>query len=279
MKSAISKVTETPADRLKAIERLVSVSAPRPPVEQHSERNLFTRALDRLLVGGRHYAPPLHRIGVLVSAFIVFLYARLVVLTMQLVTSGAFQWPNIPAPSVLALWHADAPSLLVAYAARRPKADLAIMISPDPRGDFLALLCRLLGFVVVRGGSAEGGWEALIELAQKIEQGACAVVTADGGGPARTVKVGALALASAARVPILPVGASCHPAIVERRKWDEARNPLPFSNVSVVTGEPRDIERLNELEAIERYSRYLQVALEKLRVEARENLDQPTNSA
>jgi len=102
------------------------------------------------------------------------------------------RWPAIPAPCVLALWHGDAPAFLVAFAKRRAAGDMAILISFDPRGDFLALLCRLLGFTVVRGGGTDHSWEVLINLAHKIEEGACVFLTADGGGSAHVVNVGAL---------------------------------------------------------------------------------------
>jgi lysophospholipid acyltransferase (LPLAT)-like uncharacterized protein len=179
------------------------------------------------------------------------------------------RWPDIPAPCVLSLWHDDAPSFLVAFATRRPAVDLAILISLDARGDFLALLCRLLGFTVVRGGT-EHGWEVLIDLARKIEEDACVILTADGGGPAHVVKVGALALASATCVPLVPLSANCHPAIVERRKWDAARNPVPFARIAVALGEARTIEPLSNSETIEENRRYLQSALEELSIETRQ---------
>jgi lysophospholipid acyltransferase (LPLAT)-like uncharacterized protein len=98
------------------------------------------------------------------------------------------------------------------------------------------------------------------------------ILTADGGGSAHVVKVGALALASATRVPLVPLSANCHPAIVERRKWDAARNPVSFGKVAVVCGKPRAIESLSDLETIEENCRYLQSALEELSRETREIL-------
>ena len=53
--------------------------------------------------------------------------------------------------------------------------------------------------------------------------GACVIITADGGGPARVAKVGALALASSASALLLPLAVDCYPAIEERHKWDRAR--------------------------------------------------------
>lgn len=270
--SDVKAVPETAADRLNVIKRILSTSSVPSPVKKQSGRNLLTRSLDWFFATAQYYLPQLYKIGAAFFAFIVFLYARLVALTVRLVSGGHFRWPDIPAPCVLALWHGDAPSFLVAFAKRRSAREMAILISCDPRGDFLALLCRLLGFTVVRGGGTDHSWEVLIDLAHKIEEGACVILTADGGGSAHVVKVGALALASATRVPLVPLSANCHPAIVERRKWDAARNPVSFGKVAVVCGKPRAIESLSDLETIEENCRYLQSALEELSRETREIL-------
>ena len=263
---------ETAADRLRIIERLVSTSAPQSPPEKDIGRNRWTRILDSFFDLVRNHVPPLYSIGAGISAFIIFIYARLVALTIRLVTTGHFRWPNIPDRCVLALWHGDAPSLLVAFAARRPSVELAILIAPDPRGDFVAFICSMLGLTVIRGGGEEGGWEGLIDLARKIELGASVIITTDGGGPAHEVKVGALALASAAHAPLVPLSADCYPAIAERRKWDAARNPVPFGKVAVAMGEPLNIELLSELEMIEKNRQSLQLALEELAVKPRQIL-------
>lgn len=256
--------TATTTDQLRIIEGLISTSTVGLPIEKPSGRNLLTRTLDRLFAAVRYYLPPLHWLGINIFAFTIFIYVRLVALTIRLVTTGRFRWPNIPAPCVLALWHGDAPSFLCAFAACRPASEVAIMISPDPRGDYLNLLCRKLGLTVVRGSSAEGGWEALIELAHWIEQGASVVMTVDGGGPAHVVKVGAVAVASATHVPVVPLSADCNPAIAERHKWDAANNPVPFAEVTIAIGEPLTIEELSEIEMIEHSSQSLQRALEQL---------------
>ncbi|HSE98890.1 MAG TPA: hypothetical protein VLD57_11550, partial [Blastocatellia bacterium] len=124
-----------------------------PPAETACGRNLFTRMIDKAFALARKYAPPIHWAGAATGALLFFLYARLVALTARLMTAGLPCWPSVPVPCVMAVWHGCAPSLLVAIVASRPRAPVAIMISRDPRGDFLALLCRMLGLHVVRGDS------------------------------------------------------------------------------------------------------------------------------
>jgi hypothetical protein len=102
----------------------------------------------------------------------------------------------------------------------------------------------------VRGGGTDHNWELLIDLAHNIEEGACVILTADGGGSAHLVKVRALALASATRSSGT-TSANCHPAIGERRKRNAARNPLPFGKVALSVGRLARFESLSDLETIE----------------------------
>ncbi|HZS07939.1 MAG TPA: MgtC/SapB family protein [Blastocatellia bacterium] len=98
-------------------------------------------------------------------------------------------------------------------------------------------LVTILGTACALLAQSFGGWEALAVLAGEIEQGASAVITADGGGLARAAKVGAVALSAATGAPLLPVGAACRPAIAMPHKWDAARNPVPLGRVAIATGE------------------------------------------
>ena len=138
------------------------------------------------------------------------------------------------------------------------------MVSHDPRGDSLALLCRMMGFHVVRGDSEEGGWEALLQLARELMNGASVILTADGGGPAQKAKVGAIALASAVEVPLIPLAADCYPAIEEPHKWDASRNPVPFCSLKILLGAPRKFARLTDLASIEEAQAWLEKTLNSL---------------
>jgi lysophospholipid acyltransferase (LPLAT)-like uncharacterized protein len=260
----------TARDRLAFISRLLVTS--QKPADKDRGRNALTRTFDTAFALVRKYLPPLHWLFAALTASILFLYAQLVALTARLVTTGSREWPQVPMPSVLALWHRDAPSLLVAFAKRRPQVKTVIMIAGDPRGDYLAMLCRLIGFGVVRGDCEKGGWDALLRLADELLAGACVIITADGGGPAREAKVGAVALASAAGVPLIPLAVNCYPAIEEHHKWDRARNPLPFSSVLVSVGPARSFEPFVDWESIEQARRWLEEALNQTGFDSVANL-------
>jgi lysophospholipid acyltransferase (LPLAT)-like uncharacterized protein len=239
------------------------------------ERNLFTRVVDRVFLYARTYFPPLHVAGAAISATILFIYTWILALTVRLISAGEVRWPDFPAGAVLAVWHGEAPSLLVALRARMPAVPVAIMVARDPRGDCLAWLCRLLGLRVVRGDGEHGGWEALAVLAGQVARGTCAVITADGGGPARKAKAGAAALASATGMPLLAVGADCRPAIYERRKWDAARTPLPFGRMVIAIGNSRSLHLFEEADEVEAARLWLQSALDSASEICRQALASP----
>ena len=253
---------EVAADRLIRISELLASS--KKQTDKNSGRNILTRAIDSTIALLRKHLPLLHWLVVALSATVLFLYAQVVAITARLASIGSLQWPNIPAPCVLALWHHDAPSLLVVFAKRRPLCRTAIMVSHDPRGDSLALLCRMIGLHVVRGDSEEGGWDALLQLARELMKGASVILTADGGGPARQAKVGAIALASAVGVPLIPLGADCYPAIAEPHKWDAARNPVPFCSLKILLGPPRMFDPFADLSSVEEAQAWLEKTLNSL---------------
>lgn len=253
---------EVAADRLNRISELLASS--KKQTDKKPGRNILTRALDSTFALVRKYLPPLHWLGAALAATVMFLYAQVVAFTARIVSTGSQPWPNIPAPCVLALWHRDAPSFLVIFAKRRPPFRTAIMVSHDPRGDSLALLCRMIGFHVVRGDSEEGGWDALLQLARELMNGAAVILTADGGGPARQAKVGAVALASAVDVPLIPLAADCHPAIAEPHKWDAARNPVPFCSLKILLGPSVTLEPFEDLTSVEKARIWLEKTLNEL---------------
>jgi lysophospholipid acyltransferase (LPLAT)-like uncharacterized protein len=144
-----------------------------------------------------------------------------------------------------------------------------LMVSREPRGDCVALFCRWLGFEVVRGDAGHGGWNALIEIANDMDNGAAALIAPDGGGPRFVARVGAVALASTVRAPVIPIGADCHPALFEPHKWDVARNPLPYGRIAVACGEPLTFPSFEDAASIERACKQLQTALDRAANEAR----------
>jgi lysophospholipid acyltransferase (LPLAT)-like uncharacterized protein len=235
-------------------------------------RNRVTRTVDIALELIRRFLPPIHWIAVRFSALLLYGYARAVRATSEIVTMGSYRWPDFPKGSVLAIWHGSAPSLLVAFSARRPSMPVKLMVSRDARGDSVALFCRWLGFEVVRGDAEHGGWKALIEIANEVRGGAAALISPDGSGPPLVARVGAVALASAVGVPLIPVGADCSPSVFERHKWDDARNPLPYGRIAVACGQPLTFRPFEDAASLENARSQLQDALDQATAEVRSAL-------
>ncbi len=232
-------------------------------------RNRLTRTVDRTLDFIRRRLPPIHWIAVRLVALLLYGYARAVRATAEIVIAGRYHWPDFPSGSVLAIWHGSAPSLLVAFSARRPSMPVKLLVSNDARGDCVALFCRWLGFEIVRGDAQHGGWKALIEMASQLHNDTGALITPDGGGPPFFARIGAAALASAAGRPLIPVGADCRPSVFERHKWDKPRNPLPYGRIAVACGEPLHFAPVEDAAALERARQQLQEALNRVAAEAR----------
>lgn len=252
------------------LERLVTLHATGPvdPSTHVYGRTGFTRALDLLLGFIRRRLPPLHWIIGRAFALTFFCYAKWVASTITVSISGTSLWEDSSSGVVLVTWHGEAPALLSALIARRASRPILILIATDPRGDYLSILCSWLGFRIVRGDSLHGGWEALAYIAEQVRGGAMALITADGGGPALTAKVGAVALACAAHVPLIPVGANCIPAAVQKHKWDTARNPLPYGRLTVIDGQSISFGAITDATALEAARQQLQDALNQVSKEA-----------
>jgi lysophospholipid acyltransferase (LPLAT)-like uncharacterized protein len=150
---------------------------------------------------------------------------------------------------------------------------MAILVATDARGEALALLCRWLGLEVVRGDDEHAGWAALGELAMLVEDGARAILTVDGMGPARVIKPGAVALAAATGVPIVPASTACRPALVERHKWDRAQNPIPFSRIAIAFGDPVEVPMAHDLATLDRTLAELGAAIDAATVVAEAALE------
>ena len=170
-------------------------------------------------------------------------------------------WPDVPERAVLAIWHDSAPSFFAALAKRKPRVKMVIIIATEPRGDALTILCRLLGLEVIRGDWEHHGWHSLALLADRIAAGACAVITPDGGGPRRLARAGALVLAAAAGVSLIPIGADCHPALREPHKWDQPRNPLPLGRIAISIGAQLTFDDFPDTDALESARQRLEQAL------------------
>lgn len=107
-----------------------------------------------------------------------------------------------PKGYVMAFWHNHL--LLMVHARfRRP---ITALISQHRDGELIARTVGLLGARSARGSTTRGGSAALRESLRIANAGGTIAITPDGPkGPRHVAQPGAIALAQAARIPIIPV--------------------------------------------------------------------------
>ena len=107
---------------------------------------------------------------------------------------------------ILAFWHAQ--QLMIPFGYRGPGAH--VLISQHRDGEIIAQIIATFGHHAVRGSSTRGGAVALRELIRLGRSGQDVVVTPDGPkGPAQVAKMGAIQLARASGLPIVPLAFGC----------------------------------------------------------------------
>jgi len=105
-------------------------------------------------------------------------------------------------------------------------------------GELAARFVRGMGMCAIRGSSSRGGYRALKNLAQAVEEIRKVGFTVDGPkGPRRVSKPGLAILSIRTGAPILP-----HALIATRairlNSWDRLTVPVPFGTLVSVYGEP-----------------------------------------
>jgi lysophospholipid acyltransferase (LPLAT)-like uncharacterized protein len=133
-----------------------------------------------------------------------------------------------------ACWHGR--MLILSYSHRRRK--IQVLISQHRDGEIIARIIQRLGFGTVRGSTTHGGFKAILQMANKANQGYDIAITPDGPrGPIFKVQPGTAYIAQRGEVPIIPITNSA-----EKRwtlqSWDKFIIPKPFSRAVIITGKP-----------------------------------------
>jgi len=157
-------------------------------------------------------------------------------------------------PALYALWHEH---LLPLAFLHRGQGAMAV-VSQHRDGEILARTLRALGYEVARGSSTRGGAAAFRALVSAGRVGRPLAVTPDGPrGPRRRAGQGAVRVATAAGLRIIPVAAAAERGW-RLASWDRFLVPGPATRIWVAHGEPIDpdpesgTERLAaELEALD----------------------------
>ncbi len=126
------------------------------------------------------------------------------------------------------------------------------LISQSHDGELVARLVSALGYRTVRGSSHRGAGEALKRIVGVLRHGSVSITVDGPRGPREEPKIGTIAAARLAGVPILPTTGSAHPSW-NLNSWDRFQVPRPFSRAVVAYGEPMIIPPDAKDDALEKW--------------------------
>lgn len=164
-------------------------------------------------------------------------------------------------PFICATWHFCVLSIL--YHFRHSRG--VVMVSRSRDAESLARLVERWGYATARGSKHKGGLDAARDMIEMVKrEGRKAGLVADGSqGPARRAQKGAVFIARAARVPIVPAIVSARRRI-NLNSWDRTQIPLPFTELTMHFAPPIIVPPKNEGRPLETSRLELEDALNGL---------------
>jgi lysophospholipid acyltransferase (LPLAT)-like uncharacterized protein len=141
-------------------------------------------------------------------------------------------------PHVFLLWH----EALLPLLWHHRRQGIAIVVSENRDGQYLADFALKLGYRAVRGSSSRGAARALLGAVRELRAGRSVAFTPDGPrGPRRALKPGVVAAAQRGGGVIVPIHARADRAW-RLDSWDRFLIPKPAARVTVVYGRPFQVE-------------------------------------
>ena len=141
-------------------------------------------------------------------------------------------------PHVFLLWH----EVLLPLLWHHRRQDIAIVVSENRDGQYLADFALALGYRAVRGSSSRGAARALLGAVRELQSGRAVAFTPDGPrGPRRELKLGVVAAAQRGGGVIVPIHARADRAW-RLDSWDRFLIPKPAARITVTYGRPFEVE-------------------------------------
>jgi lysophospholipid acyltransferase (LPLAT)-like uncharacterized protein len=141
-------------------------------------------------------------------------------------------------PHVFLLWH----EVLLPLLWHHRGQGIAIVVSENRDGQYLADFARALGYRAVRGSSSRGAARALLGAVRELQDGRAVAFTPDGPrGPRRELKPGVVAAAQRGGGVIVPIHARADRAW-RIDSWDRFLIPKPAARITVIYGRPFEVE-------------------------------------
>jgi len=169
-------------------------------------------------------------------------------------------------PIICAFWHGDMFMTAFLGIKEKKKKNIAIITSRSRDGELMTRVLNKLGYLTVRGSSARGGLQALLNLMNVMKKNNNAAIAVDGPrGPYHKAKPGIILLAKKTGAVILPYAIQCNKKIIFKKSWDKSEIPLPFSTVNAIFSEPMTISPDASKEDMEKWNTKLEEILNKLK--------------
>jgi lysophospholipid acyltransferase (LPLAT)-like uncharacterized protein len=155
-------------------------------------------------------------------------------------------------PFIIVFWHGE----IVPVSWVHRNRGFAPLISRHADGEIIARIVEGLGYRTVRGSTSRGGVRALLETAQRVEEGITVGFTPDGPrGPRHVFAPGALIVAQRTGRPIVALGATASRAW-RLRSWDRHLVPKPFATVTIRYSAPQFVQATEAREAEKEQPRF-----------------------
>jgi len=163
-------------------------------------------------------------------------------------------------PVVFVLWHGQ----LLPLVHQHREEGVAVLVSEHRDGEYIARVLERSGFETVRGSSTRGGTRGLKGLIRAAREGKDLALTPDGPrGPAHVLKAGALGVAQATGLPVIPVAVGAS-AGWRFRSWDGFLVPRPLSRITIQYAPAVHVPRNASRERLEEAGREVQDTLNTL---------------
>ncbi len=163
-------------------------------------------------------------------------------------------------PVIYVFWHGQ---LLPLVHYRRGEG-IVVLVSEHADGEYVTRVIEHHGFGTVRGSSTRGATKGLKGLIRAAREGKDLALTPDGPrGPAHVLKPGALLVAQATGLPVIPlaVGASSGWRF---RSWDGFLVPRPLARITIEYAPPVHVPRDASREELEATAREVEGTLNAL---------------
>ena len=158
-------------------------------------------------------------------------------------------------PFIVVFWHGEIVPVTWVHRHR----GIAPLISRHADGEIIARIVEGLGYRTVRGSTTRGGVRALMETAQRVNEGVTVGFTPDGPrGPRHVFAPGALIVAQRTGRPIVALGATASRAW-RLRSWDRHLVPKPFATVTIRYSEPQYVRAELARDAVRDQARFEEI--------------------